>query len=209
MRKVSHWSPAYVIARTKEIIWHRSAPEAPWLTKDAVSILTSYLRESDVGLETGSGRSTRWFGRRVGHLTSIEDNREWFATVKKQLEGDSLTNVDLYLHESVNASDRDQPYVRAIDSLPDESLDFALIDGAWRDRCTLSALPKIKPGGVLIIDNVNWYLPSQSLSPNSRSHREGPNGSSWREVAVEIEDWRRIWTSSGVTDTALFFKPLM
>ena len=81
------------------------------------------------------------------------------------------------------------------------------MDGAYRDFSAKFILPKIKPGGMLIIDNVNWFLPSQSRSPNSRTHQLGPDGDIWREVASELKGWRTIWTTSGIWDTAIFFKP--
>lgn len=44
-------------------------------------------------------------------------------------------------------------YARAALALAEESMDLALVDGAYRDHTAKSALPKIKPGGLLIIDN--------------------------------------------------------
>ena len=40
--------------------------------------------------------------------------------------------------------------------LADASVDFVVIDGHYRQACVLAALPKIKPGGRLLIDNSNW-----------------------------------------------------
>lgn len=90
---------------------------------------------------------------------------------------------------------------------PDAGLDFALVDGHYRDYSAKFILPKIKSGGILIIDNVNWYLPSKSRAPNSRTRALGPNGKIWAEVAGELAQWRSIWTSSGVWDTAMFIRP--
>jgi len=98
-------------------------------------------------------------------------------------------------------------YVRIIDEFDNFSLDFCLVDGAYREFCAMNVINKLKPAGMLIIDNVNWYLPSDSYSPNSRTMTEGPNGAIWKKVMIEISGWRQIWTSSGVTDTAFFFKP--
>lgn len=100
----------------------------------------------------------------------------------------------------------DTVYVNEIKSLEDESLDFCLVDGLYRGYCALAAIPKVKPGGLLVIDNVNWYLPHQTRSPNSIRLGE-PNGKEWKEAYQLLKDWRYIWTSSGVTDTALYFKP--
>jgi len=31
-----------------------------------------------------------------------------------------------------------------------------IVDGVWREACTIEALPKVKPGGYLLIDNTNY-----------------------------------------------------
>jgi predicted O-methyltransferase YrrM len=167
------------------------------------------LRPSDCGVEFGSGRSTIWFAERVGHLTSVEHDEQWHATVSAKLKDRRLTNVDYIL------AHRDQPtelgdksaYTRVALTFPDQSIDFVLVDGIYRDYTAKFILPKIRPGGLLVIDNVNWFLPSQSYSPNSRPSALGPDGPIWAEVAETLADWRSIWTSSGVWDTAIFVKP--
>jgi predicted O-methyltransferase YrrM len=73
---------------------------------------------------------------------------------------------------------------------PDAGLDFALVDRHYRDYTAKFILPKIKSGGILIIDNVDWYLPSESRAPNSRTRALGPNGKIWTEVAGELAHWR-------------------
>ncbi len=65
-------------------------PEHPWLTKEASFILVSLLKETDIGLEGGSGRSTLWFARRVKKLTSVEHNKNWYNKILKKLQGQKL-----------------------------------------------------------------------------------------------------------------------
>ena len=60
---------------------------------------------------------------------------------------------------------------------------------------------------MLVIDNLNWYLPSNTHSPNSRSMADGCSNETWQKVYDEINTWEKIWTSSGVTDTGIFIKP--
>ncbi|MEQ9323199.1 MAG: hypothetical protein RIF41_28790, partial [Polyangiaceae bacterium] len=88
-----------------------------------------------------------------------------------------------------------------------ESKDYVLVDGIFRDVCAKAALPAIKPGGLLVIDNANWFLPSDTSAPDSVGSSEAPRSESWRELWQAVSDWRRVWTSNGVFDTALFIKP--
>jgi hypothetical protein len=49
-------------------------------------------------------------------------------------------------------------------------------------------------------------VPNKSYSPNSR---RGNNFESqiWQDIwEKEIKNWRKIWTSNGVTDTLIAFK---
>jgi predicted O-methyltransferase YrrM len=206
----AHWTPRYVYHRVRLLSHDRRNSGDPWLTPEANRLLSSLLRPSDRGAEFGSGRSTLWFAERVAHLTSVEHDPHWYDIVSRQLSERKLANVDYRLEP------RDAPeehggrsgYARAALRFPDASVDFTLIDGAYRDHTASYMLAKLRPGGLLIIDNVNWYLPSASSSPNSRSHRAGPEGAVWSEVFAELTAWRSIWTTSGVTDTAIFFKPV-
>jgi len=127
------------------------------------------------------------------------------------LSRETIANVDYkvlprYAEENTDGA-LDAQYVQVIDSFADDTLDFCLVDGVYRELCALRVIEKIRPGGVLVIDNVNRYLPSHSYSPASRSPATGPQGPVWKEVENLLSSWRRIWTSCGVWDTALYFKP--
>ena len=209
MRSLKHWTPTYVKDRLAEMWYQKTNPDKPWLTRDANLILDSYLKKSDHGLEFGSGRSSLWLAQRVAKLTSVEHNEAWYQRVKQMIAEHSTENID-YRYLAQAADEKDAPrsgYVRVADEFAPASLDFVLVDGIYRDHVAESVIDKLRPGGVLIIDNVNRYLPSDTRSPASRSLQAGPDGPVWEKVYREIESWRRIWTTSGVTDTAFFFKP--
>ena len=186
--------------RLKLFLYELSHPDQPWLTRQMVDFLALWLRSSDIAVEWGSGASTRWFAVRVGRLTSIEESGEWYEKVSPQ-----LADLDVDYRHVVAEADG---YVAVIDTFPDESIDLCLVDGARRDECALRAVPKIRPGGLLLVDNANWYLPPprSARSPSTR----GPGqyaGARWREFARLVADWRCLWTSNGVTDTAAWIKP--
>jgi SAM-dependent methyltransferase len=209
MRAFRHWTPRYIKNRLATIYYEKANPDQPWLTRSANEILNSYLIKSDIGLEFGSGRSTAWFARRISHLTSVEHDAAWAAKVQGILNKASINNVDykLITQDKDEGQGNDSEYVKVIDDFDSNKLDFCLVDGLYREFCVLKVIEKLRPGGLLVIDNVNWYLPSGTYSPNSRSFTDGPNGPVWKEVEKLLTNWRRIWTSSGVTDTAIYFKP--
>ena len=86
-------------------------------------------------------------------------------------------------------------------------MDIIFVDGIFRGECALKAINKVKPGGAILIDNVNWFLPSNSISPGARSLEEGPLDAVWSEYWERTEKWRRIWTTCDLSDTTFFFKP--
>ncbi len=46
-----------------------------------------------------------------------------------------------------------QNYVTQIDAFPDSTFDIVLVDGRARPACLIHALPKVRRGGLLILDN--------------------------------------------------------
>lgn len=196
-RTFRHWSPTYVADRLRVFGNQRLHPQWPWLTADMVKILEGWLQASDRGLEWGSGRSTIWFAQRVGCLVSIEDNATWANWVRTALFHNGLNNVEYHVVTSK------EEYVAAGDG----PFDFVLVDGmdGTRDLCALRAISLLRPGGALIVDNCNWFIPGGNRSPNSV--RLKPATEKWAEFQAEVTTWRKIWTSDGVTDTALWLKP--
>jgi SAM-dependent methyltransferase len=210
MRSFRHWTPRYIKNRLAELYYRKAYPDHPWLTRTANQILVSYLKESDVGLEFGSGSSTIWFAKRTKHITSVEHNEVWYNKVKQQITDEvSPKSVDYHMipKDASNEKGKEASYVRFIDRFEADSLDYILVDGIYRDFCTLSAIKKVRPGGIIIVDNINRYLPHDSHSPDTRRFKDGPKSRTWGKINQLVSDWRIIWTSSGVTDTALLFKP--
>lgn len=72
MRSYRHWTPRYLRDRFGVMLFQRRHPDAPGLSPEAVSLLSTLLEPTHAGLEWGSGRSTIWFARRVAELVSVE-----------------------------------------------------------------------------------------------------------------------------------------
>lgn len=205
----THWTPRYALNRFSQLTDRLVHPETPWLTRHANLILASYLRRSDVGFEFGSGRSTLWFANRVSELTSVEHDRTWFSRISKAIAESGLRNVHYILagHERGALEGPESEYVHALQNKPAESLDFILVDGILRDECAIESLRRIRPGGLLIVDNSNWFLPSDSIAPGSRSLQAGPASPRWGQFMILSAKWRQLRTTDGVTETTFFTKP--
>ncbi len=181
-------------------------PGLPWLTKEAIHLLEQLIKPTDILLEFGSGRSTIWFAQRCAKVISVEHHAGWHQKVSQQLEEKKLKNVDYRLRDDGDEADpNNAEYCRIFEELKPNSIDIALVDGKHRAYTALKSLPLLKSGGILLIDNVNWFLPSDTHSPTSVK-TEDQMTDEWKEVYNIIKEYRSIWTSNGVTDTAFYFK---
>lgn len=204
MRRMDHWTSRYIVDRVIVALHERLHPDDPWFTADAVRVLQTLVKPTDKCLEFGSGRSTRWFAERTHYIVSVEHDHAWHQTGLEQ--NSRFKNIDLRL---VPSTDQNSAiYTGVLTEFPDETIDVVINDGLFRDACAFYALPKLRRSGLLIIDDVHRYLPSDSRSPDARSWEEGPSHQGhWAEVAGLLRGWRVIWTTSGVKDTAIFIKP--
>jgi hypothetical protein len=164
--------PVYALRRIAYKVYEARHPDEPWISQGAIRFCERKLRRGMEAVETGSGRSTGWFGRRVGHLLSVEHSEEWYEKVKPALV--DVPNVDYRLvpldHPPEEPTrpvyDPLPRYVAVFNELDDGSIDLVIIDGHYRQACILAAIPKLKVGGLLLLDNSNrlsdteWGIPA-------------------------------------------------
>lgn len=206
MGNKSYLTPRYIINRANLFLYTQLNPGLPWLTKEAIHLLNQLIKPTDVLLEFGSGRSTIWFAQKCAKVISVEHHAGWHEKVSQQLKEKKLTNVDYRLRAEDDESDPENAeYCRIFNELRPGSIDIALVDGKHRAYTAIKSLPLLKSGGILLIDNVNWFLPSNTHSPASVK-TEKDMTEEWTEVYDAIKDYRSIWTSNGITDTAFYFK---
>jgi hypothetical protein len=205
--------PAYFFKRLAQWRFEKAHPHLPWLAESAIVLLDAYLKPTDLGFEWGSGRSTLWFAQRVAHLYSIEDNPRWHEQIRDALIERNLVGKVTYRfipceHREVDEPDR-HPYAEAARTIPDDSLDFALVDGNIRAACVGAILPKLKAGGLLILDNANRYLPNGDANGHTTVHepRREVRTAAWRNLAEQLADWRWMNTTNGIWDTGFWIKP--
>jgi len=137
--------------------------------------------------EYGSGHSTLWWARHVGHVTAVESDHTWVARLTPRLP----PNVDLRYAAAGASAD----YATAsIDS--GRRYDVIVIDGEDRSACALACLPALKDDGVVVWDNSDWF----ALWADGLGHLEA---SGFRRIDLRglgPLNWRE-WT------TSIFYRP--
>jgi len=143
----------------------------PSLALPAICFLDEYLTKDMRVFEWGSGASTIFFAMRCGYTVSIEHDERWNTKVVEALAyrwdgqpGDEESYN--YLQKPHNGYDPDfcsqQPgydsvnfkmYVETIEMFPYGFFDIILVDGRARCACLKSAQPKLKSGGILVLDD--------------------------------------------------------
>ncbi len=116
----------------------------PWITYPAIDFLSTRLPRLETVFEYGSGNGTRWWAARSKQVKAVENDVEWYKKMKKIIP----TNVDLYYEDLNKGSNYEEKIL--IDQC---DYDVIIIDGRRRNNCMDQSLKKIKPGGVIILDN--------------------------------------------------------
>ena len=122
MRRIDHLTPRYIYNRLSVILDEKLHPNHPWLTKKSVSLLDTLLSSQDIGVEFGSGRSTKWFLNKLKHLTSIESDKDWYNKIGLELASE-IKNGRL----DYQFAEAEQEYSSIGNKFKDDSIDFALV----------------------------------------------------------------------------------
>ena len=154
----------------------------PWIVFGATDFLEDYLNRERLhgrplrGFEYGSGGSTLFWLAFGATVVSIEHDPQWYARLRQRLDAASPVDYRLVLPEpgeadshgadiadpdsyrSEDASFRGYTfcnYVSQIDSFPGGHFDVILIDGRARPACIQHSVDKVRPGGLLVLDNAD------------------------------------------------------
>lgn len=119
----------------------------PWLTYPLIEYLNGFdFSDKDV-FEFGAGASTMYWASRARSVVSVEFDGGWYATLKGRVPH----NVTL-LHEGDG-----HRYSQTPKLLSPRRFDVVVVDGAERYRSARTAIEVVAPGGIIILDNAEWY----------------------------------------------------
>lgn len=170
----------------------------PWISFPSLKYIREITRPEMIVFEYGSGGSTLYWSSRVQKVISIEHDREWYQLLKNEFDKQGNSKVDYRLAEAqddsafANKSFEDpadyissdqsflgksfENYVRQIDQFPDQHFDIVVVDGRARPSCILHALPKLKVGGYIIVDNSerDYYFKNIDLKNTEWKRKDFP-----------------------------------
>lgn len=142
----------------------------PWLSYPAISFLQKNVRPEFQIFEFGSGASTLFFANHCQQVYTVEHDTIWAQKVRQSLQASTMHNCKLRCIAGMVEVDNSrrslygsasegwttytfENYVKAIDEHPDKTFDLVLVDGRARSACVLHAIKKVRPGGILVLDN--------------------------------------------------------
>lgn len=129
--------------RRSASVWGDGAP-IPMYTYSLIEYLRALdFSQSDV-LEFGAGESTKFWAARARSVTALENDAGWIEKLKEA----AAPNVTI-----VHASDMPAAF-RALN----RAFDIIIVDcKANRFDCAEAATERLAPGGMVILDNADWY----------------------------------------------------
>jgi len=142
--------------------------ELPWMNYKAIRWLSRHARNAAV-FEWGSGGSTLYLAPLVASLVSIEHDAAWHKVVGDRIRSETCTlrlvppvpgpPCPNEVPQGYRSSRTDfsqmnfERYCQTIRDYSDESFNVVIVDGRARGSCIHEALPKVKPGGWLVLDD--------------------------------------------------------
>lgn len=170
--------------------------QRPWMTFAAERVLERELRSDMRVCEFGAGGSTPFLLDRAGALVSIEWDGDWATRVGESLapSREAAWTLELAAPHADPAARQLDPsdpgayvsaspaflgfafraYAQAIDRFEDKAFDVVIVAGRARPSCLCHALPKVRRGGLLVLDHAerSWYQPALALADPSRWTRK-------------------------------------
>jgi len=128
----------------------------PWIVPESLVELEALMKPDMRIFEWGAGGSTMYWLKHNACVTTLERKCRWYFWTReraKELPG----KLDIVFIPMGGKADED--YANAIKGFDDATFDLVYVDGEAPQRGTSlkAAVSKIKPGGILLLDNSNWY----------------------------------------------------
>lgn len=125
----------------------------PWVTYPLIEYLNGFDFSGKDVFEFGSGGSTLYWAARARSVYSVEFDAGWYGVLRQRLPANATL-----VHEGDGGKYADLPR-----TLAPRRFDVVVVDGAERYRSARTAIEVLAPGGMIILDNAEWYPNTSDL----------------------------------------------
>lgn len=121
----------------------------PWYTYPAIEFVGQLDFSDKTVFEFGAGNSTLFWAGVAQRVVSVEDDENWFESVRMRVP----PNAEVILESDLSE------FPRVLARLG-QRFDVIVVDGPARGgtrlKCSMAAVEALNPGGVIILDNSDW-----------------------------------------------------
>jgi hypothetical protein len=163
LRWIGSTAPKYLLRRP-----------SPWVTFEAIDYIDERVAAGWKVFEYGSGGSTLYWLSRGAECVSVEHDSSWYEGLRPFIPADAKIDYRLVPPGPSAGDDFDsewgdpnayrssveefkhhsfREYAEQIDEFPEEYFDLVLVDGRARPSCIKHAVSRVKPDGLLVVDN--------------------------------------------------------
>lgn len=125
----------------------------PWYTYPAIEFLAHLDLSAKHVFEYGLGNSSYFLSRNCATVTSVDIDWDWY----QKIAAHKRPNMDIRF-----AADR-RSYVSSIQTPDNRQYDIIVVDGSYRLECCHAAIQRFAPGGLIILDNSDWFQESAAF----------------------------------------------
>lgn len=163
------------------------AMRLPWWTyKSAKAIEQHFLErkqhssEEITSFEWGSGASTSFLEAISDDVKSVEYDEKFYEILKSRVSHKTLliyqppvpSSAPVQRSRKKGFGNLDfQQYVETIDRFDQQLFDIIVIDGRAREACLSKSIEKLKPGGMIVFDNMLRPRYKKAVKAESLKHR--------------------------------------
>lgn len=166
---------------------------APWWPRRAIARVAAALPAGATVFEYGGGGSTLWLEDRGATVTTVEHDGEWHDVLRTRVGARTTLVYEPPRETGTLASDSAEGffdgYVAAVGEGP---YDLVIVDGRCRVACVEASYPRVRPGGLLLLDDSDrpkYARAHEVLAGWAAEHVRGLKRGS-REVC-QTSLWRR------------------
>lgn len=133
-------------AYKRKLPFDKNANPLPWYTYPGIEFLQQFDFSNCNIFEYGSGNSSQFWSNKAHTVISVESDPEWYKFGIQDLP----YNRTLCLKSECNE------YSGAIHQ-NEMKYEVIVIDGMYRYNCAVESISRLIDGGVIILDNCDWF----------------------------------------------------